>query len=42
VAHEGALDVEDVLHRRTRIGLVAAEADRARPAIADIVARWAV
>jgi glycerol-3-phosphate dehydrogenase len=39
VTHEGALDVDDVLHRRTRIGLVAADADRARPAVADIVSR---
>jgi len=42
LTHEGALDVDDVLHRRTRIGLVAADADRARPAIAEIVARSAV
>jgi glycerol-3-phosphate dehydrogenase len=39
VSHEGALDVDDVLHRRTRIGLVAADAERARPAVADIVSR---
>jgi glycerol-3-phosphate dehydrogenase len=38
VTHEGALDVDDVLERRTRIGLVAADAERARPAIEDIVA----
>ncbi|MBE9373769.1 glycerol-3-phosphate dehydrogenase/oxidase [Saccharopolyspora sp. HNM0983] len=32
VRHEGALDVEDLLDRRTRIGLVAADRERARPA----------
>lgn len=37
VTHEGALDVSDVLDRRTRIGLVRADADRARAAIEDIV-----
>ena len=37
VTHEGALDVADVLDRRTRIGLVQADADRAHEAIADIV-----
>jgi glycerol-3-phosphate dehydrogenase len=35
--HEGALDVADVLDRRTRIGLVRTDADRARAAIAEIV-----
>jgi glycerol-3-phosphate dehydrogenase len=39
VTHEGAMDVDDVLHRRTRIGLVTTDADRARPAVADIMAR---
>jgi glycerol-3-phosphate dehydrogenase len=39
VTHEGALDVADVLDRRTRIGLVAADADRARDAVAEIVTR---
>jgi glycerol-3-phosphate dehydrogenase len=39
VTHEGAMDVDDVLHRRTRIGLVAADADRARSAVADILSR---
>jgi glycerol-3-phosphate dehydrogenase len=34
--HEGALDPEDVLHRRTRIGLVAAEAAACRAAVAAI------
>jgi glycerol-3-phosphate dehydrogenase len=37
VTAEGALDVDDVLHRRTRIGLVPADADRARPAVEQIV-----
>ncbi len=32
VEHEGALDADDLLDRRTRIGLVAADRDRARPA----------
>jgi glycerol-3-phosphate dehydrogenase len=38
VAHEGALNVADVLDRRTRIGLVSADADHARDAITEIVA----
>ncbi|WP_375479863.1 glycerol-3-phosphate dehydrogenase/oxidase [uncultured Jatrophihabitans sp.] len=38
VTHEGALDVADVLDRRTRIGLVPADADRARDAVGEIVA----
>ncbi len=38
VTHEGALDVSDVLDRRTRIGLVRADADKARAAIEEIVA----
>jgi glycerol-3-phosphate dehydrogenase len=38
VTHEGALGVDDVLHRRTRIALVAADAERARGAVAEIVA----
>jgi glycerol-3-phosphate dehydrogenase len=37
VTHEGALDVSDVLDRRTRIGLVRADTDRARPAVQEIV-----
>ncbi len=37
VTHEGALDVADVLDRRTRIGLVRADADRARAAVDEIV-----
>lgn len=32
VRHEGALDVDDLLDRRTRIGLVAADRERALPA----------
>ncbi len=38
VTHEGAHDSADVLHRRTRIGLVAADAERVRPAVDEIVA----
>ena len=37
VRSEGALDADDVLHRRTRIGLVTGDADRARGAVAEIV-----
>jgi glycerol-3-phosphate dehydrogenase len=37
VTHEGALDVSDVLDRRTRIGLVQADADKARAAVDEIV-----
>lgn len=37
VRHEGALDADDVLHRRTRIGLVAAEAAECRAAVEEIV-----
>ena len=32
VTHEGAVTVEDLLDRRTRIGLVPEDAERARPA----------
>jgi glycerol-3-phosphate dehydrogenase len=39
VTHEGALDADDVLHRRTRIGLVPDDAGRARSAVADILGR---
>jgi glycerol-3-phosphate dehydrogenase len=35
VQHEGALDVDDLLHRRTRIGLVPENLERARPAAAE-------
>ena len=37
VLAEGALDVDDVLDRRTRIGLVAADRERAHTAVAEIV-----
>jgi glycerol-3-phosphate dehydrogenase len=37
VTHEGALDVSDVLDRRTRIGLVPADAERAAAEVAEIV-----
>lgn len=37
VRHEGALDVEDVLERRTRLGLVTAEAEAARPRVQELV-----
>ncbi|MGC7097956.1 glycerol-3-phosphate dehydrogenase/oxidase [Amycolatopsis lurida] len=39
IRHEGALDVEDVLDRRTRLGLVPADADAARERVTDLVAR---
>ncbi|MEV0188043.1 glycerol-3-phosphate dehydrogenase/oxidase [Kitasatospora purpeofusca] len=39
LTHEGALDVEDVLHRRTRIGLVPADAEHARTAVEGIAAK---
>jgi glycerol-3-phosphate dehydrogenase len=35
--HEGALDVDDVVHRRTRLGLVRADADACLPAVAELV-----
>jgi glycerol-3-phosphate dehydrogenase len=38
VRSEGALDADDVLDRRTRIGLVAADRERARPAVAALIA----
>ncbi|MFD9888695.1 glycerol-3-phosphate dehydrogenase/oxidase [Amycolatopsis sp. NPDC059027] len=38
VSHEGALDVADVLERRTRLGLVPADAGRAESAVTEIVA----
>lgn len=37
VTHEGALTVEDILDRRTRIGLVAADRDRAEVVAAEFV-----
>ena len=39
VRHEGALDADDVLDRRTRIGLVPADRAAAEPAVTDLVAR---
>ncbi|ASR38168.1 glycerol-3-phosphate dehydrogenase [Prauserella marina] len=39
VRHEGALDAEDVLHRRTRLGLVPSQAEAARETVADLVGR---
>lgn len=38
VTHEGALDIDDILERRTRIGLVAADRDRAVDAAAEFLA----
>ncbi|MER5635422.1 glycerol-3-phosphate dehydrogenase/oxidase [Kitasatospora sp. NPDC002227] len=38
LTHEGALDAADILDRRTRIGLVPADADRAREAVEEILA----
>ncbi len=37
VTHEGALTVDDILDRRTRIGLVAADRARAEPAAQDFL-----
>ncbi len=37
VRHEGALDVDDVLERRTRLALIAAEAEAARPRVRELV-----
>jgi glycerol-3-phosphate dehydrogenase len=39
VRHEGALDAEDVLHRRTRIGLVARDLEAAQARVRDLVER---
>jgi glycerol-3-phosphate dehydrogenase len=39
VRNEGALNAEDVLHRRTRIGLVPADLTAAEPAVTDLVAK---
>lgn len=41
VRHEGALDADDVLDRRTRIGLVPAERAAAEPAVAALLAAHA-
>ncbi|CAM2859214.1 glycerol-3-phosphate dehydrogenase/oxidase [Skermania piniformis] len=35
--HEGALSASDALDRRTRLGLIAADADRARPVVDEII-----
>ncbi|QFY11366.1 FAD-dependent oxidoreductase [Nonomuraea phyllanthi] len=40
VRHEGALDEGDLLDRRTRIGLVARDRDRALAATRDVLDRW--
>ncbi|EME54465.1 glycerol-3-phosphate dehydrogenase/oxidase [Amycolatopsis decaplanina] len=37
VRHEGALDVEDVLERRTRLGLVTPDAEAARARVQELV-----
>src|SRR5262249_59045585 len=39
VRHEGALDAADVLHRRTRIGLVPTDLAAARGAVTELVRR---
>jgi glycerol-3-phosphate dehydrogenase len=39
VRHEGALDVDDVLDRRTRIGLVPADRAKALPRVSELVRR---
>jgi glycerol-3-phosphate dehydrogenase len=39
VRHEGALDADDVLDRRTRIGLVPADRDKATSTVSDLVSR---
>ena len=38
VRHEGALDAEDLLERRTRIGLVTADRERVMPAVKEALA----
>jgi glycerol-3-phosphate dehydrogenase len=37
VRHEGALDADDVLHRRTRLGLIPTRADTARGTVTSLV-----
>lgn len=37
--HEGAFDTEDVLDRRTRIGVISADRADAHSAVAGLVAR---
>ncbi|MFI9454655.1 FAD-dependent oxidoreductase [Amycolatopsis sp. NPDC052450] len=39
VRHEGALDVEDVLERRTRLGLVTPDAEAARVRVRELVGK---
>ncbi|OBI07983.1 hypothetical protein A5679_09910 [Mycobacterium scrofulaceum] len=39
ITHEGALDVSDIVDRRTRIGLVESDRERAVPAAEEFVAR---
>jgi glycerol-3-phosphate dehydrogenase len=39
ITHEGALDVDDILDRRTRIGLVAADRERAVAAAQEMLAQ---
>ncbi|RSN23839.1 glycerol-3-phosphate dehydrogenase [Amycolatopsis sp. WAC 01416] len=39
VRHEGALDVEDVLERRTRLGLVTPDAEAARARVRELVGK---
>lgn len=41
VLHEGALDADDLLDRRTRIGLVASDREAALPAAEALVSRAA-
>jgi glycerol-3-phosphate dehydrogenase len=40
VTHEGALTVDDILDRRTRIGLVTADRERAVGAAEEFLARF--
>ena len=40
LAWEGAAGADDILHRRTRLGLVPADAEAARPAVERIVESW--
>jgi glycerol-3-phosphate dehydrogenase len=39
VTHEGALSIDDILDRRTRIGLVSADRDRAAAAAEELLSR---
>ncbi|MDY5841254.1 MAG: glycerol-3-phosphate dehydrogenase C-terminal domain-containing protein, partial [Corynebacterium camporealensis] len=39
--HEGALNVDDVLERRTRLAMVPADADAAHPEVEEIAAHVA-